>query len=141
MRASVTDRDRVIEVVKVSFAEGRLTKAELDLRLRQALVSRTFPELMTVIADLPAGPYGRLPWHRADRTPVRMSRQAAAALACAAAAPLTAGITVIPAIILGHLARRRICRASERGYASATAAVVLGWLMVLIAAVAAVLTA
>jgi len=137
MRASATDRDRVIEVVKVSFAEGRLTKVELDLRVKQALVSRSFPELMTVIADLPAGRYGRLPWHRADRAPVRMSRQAAAALACAVAAPLTAGITVIPAIILGHLARRRICRASERGYASATAAVVFGWLMVLIAAVAA----
>ena len=34
------DRDRSIKVIKASFAEGRLTKEELDLRLRQVLVSR-----------------------------------------------------------------------------------------------------
>jgi hypothetical protein len=84
MWASVTDRDRVIEVVKASFAEGRLTKAELDLRVEQALVSRYFPELMTLIADLPVGPFGRLPWHPADPAPPRTSRLAAA-LACAVA--------------------------------------------------------
>ena len=78
MRASVTDRDRVIEVVKVSFAEGRLTKAELELRIMRALVSRYFPELMTLIADLPVGPYGRLPWHPANRAPARASKLTAA---------------------------------------------------------------
>jgi len=136
MRASVTDRDRVIEVVKASFAEGRLTKAELDLRVEQALVSRYFRELLTLIADLPAGPFGRLPWHPPDPAPRRTSRLAAAALTCAVAGPVTAGITVIPAIILGHMARRRVRQTGERGLAGATAAVVLGWLMVLIAAVA-----
>jgi hypothetical protein len=136
MRASVTDRDRVIEVVKASFVEGRLTKAELDLRLGQALVSRSFSDLMALIADLPVGPFGRLPWHPAESTPRRINRLAAAALACAIAGPVTAGITVIPAIIVGHTARRRIRRTGERGYAAATAAVVLGWLMLLIAAVA-----
>jgi hypothetical protein len=136
MRASVTDRDRVIEVIKASFAEGRLTKAELDLRLEQALVSRYFRELMILIADLPVGPFGRLPWHPPDPAPRRTSRLAAAALACAVAGPVTAGITVIPAIILGHMARRRVRETGERGFAAATAAVVLGWLMVLIAAVA-----
>ena len=66
MWASMTDRDRVIEIVKGSFVEGRLTKAELDLRVGQALVSRYFPELMALIADLPVGPFARLPWHKAD---------------------------------------------------------------------------
>jgi hypothetical protein len=83
MWASVTDRDRVVEVIKASFAEGRLTKAELDLRVEQALVSRYFPELMTLIADLPVGPFGRLPWHPPDPAPPRMSWLAAVALACA----------------------------------------------------------
>ncbi len=64
----------MIEVIKASFAEGRLTKPELDLRVGQALVSRYFPELIALIADLPAGPFGRLPWHPADPAPPRASR-------------------------------------------------------------------
>ena len=72
MWASMTDRNRVIEVVKASFVEGRLTKTELELRVGQALISRYFPELMALIADLPAGPFDRLPWHRA--TPVAPRR-------------------------------------------------------------------
>jgi Domain of unknown function (DUF1707) len=78
MPSSVADRDRVIGIVKASFAEGRLTKAELDLRVGQALVSRYFQELAALIADLPVGPFGRLPWHPADPAP-RTSRLAAAA--------------------------------------------------------------
>ena len=73
MWASVTDRDRVIEVVKASYVEGRLTKAELELRVGEALVSRYFPELMALIVDLPVGPFGRLPWHSAD--PARPHRR------------------------------------------------------------------
>ncbi|MGH3187817.1 MAG: DUF1707 and DUF4190 domain-containing protein [Streptosporangiaceae bacterium] len=141
MRASTADRDHAIEVVKASFAEGRLTRAELDLRVGQALVSRYFPELMTLIADLPVGPFGRLPRHPATPARPRLSRLAAAALACAVAGPLTAGITAVPAIIVGYLARRRVRRTGERGSAAATAAVVLGSLTVLIAAVAAGLAA
>lgn len=51
------------------------------------------------------------------------------------------GITAIPAIALGEMARRRIRRTGERGFAAATAAVVLGCLMMLIAAVAVLATA
>jgi hypothetical protein len=137
MWASTADRDRAIQVVKASFAEGRLTKAELDLRVGQALVSRYFPELMALIADLPVGPFGRLPWHPATPAPPPTSRLATAAVACAVAGPLTAGITAIPAIILGHMARCRVRRTGERGLPLATAAVLLGWLTVLIAAVVA----
>jgi hypothetical protein len=99
---------------------------------------------MALIADRPAGPFGRLPWHPATPAPPRMSRLATAALACAVAGPLTAGITAVPATIFGHMARRRVRRvrrAGERGFAGATAAVVLGWLTVLIAAVTAGLAA
>ena len=82
MGASAADRDRVVEVIKASFAEGRLTKAELDLRVGQALFSRYFPELIALIADLPVGPFGRLPWHPADPAPARANWLAAAASAC-----------------------------------------------------------
>jgi hypothetical protein len=78
MWASTADRDRSIEVVKASFAEGRLTVEELDLRLGQVLVSRYFEELVALTADLPAGPFGRLPAHPATLASSRMSRLDAA---------------------------------------------------------------
>ncbi len=90
MWASVADRDRSLEVVKASFAEGRLTRQELDQRVGQVLVSRYFEELMALTADLPVGPFGRLPAHR-------------------------------------------VTPASRRRFEAATAALVLGWLTVLIA--------
>jgi hypothetical protein len=63
MRASSADRERTIVVLQKSFVEGRLTRDELDERLGQALVSPAFHELMALIADLPVGPFGRLPAH------------------------------------------------------------------------------
>lgn len=65
IRASTADRDRSIEVLKASFVEGRLTKDELDLRVGQVLTARLFPDVMALISDLPVGPFGRLPAHRA----------------------------------------------------------------------------
>jgi hypothetical protein len=65
MLASVADRDRTIKALQESFAQGRLTRDELDDRLGQALRSRDFPELLALIADLPlASPFARLPAHR-----------------------------------------------------------------------------
>jgi hypothetical protein len=89
MRASAADRDHVIKVIKSSFVEGRLTKAELDLRVGQALVLLNFPQLIALIADLPAGPFGRLPRHPPDRAP-RRSGRLAVALVC-----LTMTLTVV----------------------------------------------
>lgn len=63
MRASTADTDRAVDVLKKSFAEGRLTRDELDLRLGQALLTRFFDELMEITADLPVGTFGRLPAH------------------------------------------------------------------------------
>jgi len=141
MLASAADRDRSVTVVKTSFVEGRLTKEELDLRVGQILVSRFFEELMALTADLPVGPHGRLPAHPVTPPFPRTSRLAVAALVCAGAGPVSMGITAIPAIALGQLARRRVRRTGERGFAAATAAVVLGWLMVLIATIAALAAA
>ena len=76
MRASSADRDRAIEVLKASFAEGRLAKDELDERVGQALLARAFAELMALTAALPVGPFGRLPAHRVTPTPPRRNRLA-----------------------------------------------------------------
>jgi Domain of unknown function (DUF4190)/DUF1707 SHOCT-like domain len=132
MLASTADRDRAIGVLKASFLEGRITKDELEQRAGQVLTARLFPEVMAVIYDLPVGPFGRLPAHPASPTPARMSPLAVAAVACAVAAPCTLGISAVPAIVLGHVARRRVRRTGERGADMATRALVLGWLAVLI---------
>ena len=55
LRASHADRERVIAALKAAFVQGRLTKDEFDLRVGQALVSRTCAELAALTADIPAG--------------------------------------------------------------------------------------
>ena len=54
-RASNADREQVIDLLKAAFVQGRLTRDELDLRVGQALKSRTYAEQAAVIADLSAG--------------------------------------------------------------------------------------
>jgi hypothetical protein len=56
LRASHADREQVIDVLKAAFVQGRLTKAEFDLRVGQVLGSRTYADLDVLTADIPAGP-------------------------------------------------------------------------------------
>ena len=135
MLASTADRDRAIGVLKSSFLEGRLTKDELEQRVGEVLTARLFPEVMALTSDLPVGPFGRLPAHPATPAPPRTSRLAVAAVACAAVVPWTAGISAVPAIVLGHMARRHVRRTGAPGAQAATVALVVGWITVLIGAV------
>jgi Domain of unknown function (DUF1707) len=52
--ASHEDRDRVVELLRVSAGDGRLTAEELDERLERAMTARTYGELARLVADLPA---------------------------------------------------------------------------------------
>lgn len=54
LRASHTDREHVIAVLKAAFVRGMLTKEELDARVGQTFASRTHGELAALTADLPA---------------------------------------------------------------------------------------
>ena len=54
LRASYDDRDRVVELLRVSAGDGRLTAEELDERLELAMTARTYGELAKLVADLPA---------------------------------------------------------------------------------------
>jgi hypothetical protein len=45
LRTSHVDRERAMEMLKAAFVQGRLTKDEFDLRVGQALASRTYAEL------------------------------------------------------------------------------------------------
>jgi Domain of unknown function (DUF1707) len=54
LRASDADREHVIDMLKVAFVQGRVTKDEFDARVGQAFASRTYAELAAVTADIPA---------------------------------------------------------------------------------------
>ena len=53
LRASHTDRDTVVEQLRVAAGDGRLTPEELDERLEAALTAKTYGELSALTADLP----------------------------------------------------------------------------------------
>jgi Domain of unknown function (DUF1707) len=55
LRASHSDRDEVVEKLRVAAGDGRLTSDELDERLEAALTARTYGELAELTADLPTG--------------------------------------------------------------------------------------
>jgi hypothetical protein len=71
LRASRADRERVIDLLKAAFAQGRLDRDEFDARIGQALASRTYGELAAVTAGLPAELTAALP----RRPPVRARRR------------------------------------------------------------------
>ena len=71
LRASRADRERVIDLLKAAFVQGRLARDEFDTRIGQAIVSRTYGELAAVTAGIPAELTGELP----RRPPVRARRR------------------------------------------------------------------
>ena len=71
LRASRADRERVIDLLKATFAQGRLDRDEFDARIGQAVASRTYGELAAVTAGIPAEPTGASP----RRPPVRARRR------------------------------------------------------------------
>ena len=71
LRASRADRERVIDLLKAAFVQGRLDRDEFDARIGQAVASRTYGELAAVTADLPAELIGAPP----RRPPARARRR------------------------------------------------------------------
>jgi hypothetical protein len=73
-RASHADGDQMIDALKAAFVQGRLTKDEFEARIGQTFTARTYAELATVTADLPAGLAGAQPPPKPHR---RLSSHAA----------------------------------------------------------------
>ena len=71
LRASRADRERVIDLLKAAFVQGRLDRDEFDARIGQAVASRTYGELAAVTAGIPAELTAALP----RRPPVRARRR------------------------------------------------------------------
>ena len=137
MRASRADRDRALEVIQTSFVAGRLTKEELDLRVGQALVTPFFAELMALTADLPVGPFGRLPAH-----PVTPAYPRSAGDHCAGLCddrPAERGDHRHPGHRRGAPGAPPDPADRRAGQGSRRPAVALGWLTLLIAVLCAVL--
>lgn len=126
MRASDSDRDRVVEVLNVAFSEGRLSKDEYDGRLENALSARTYADLDQLVTDLPAA--------RATVViPVTgINGFAVASLACGLAQFMFGPLAAIPAIVFGHVARHQIKRSGEQGADLALTGLILGWAAVIL---------
>src|SRR5712691_10183125 len=70
LRASHADREQIIDALKAAFVQGRLTKDEFDARIGQTFASRTYAELATVTADIPAGLAEARPQRKPPRRPM-----------------------------------------------------------------------
>jgi uncharacterized membrane protein len=123
LRASDADRERAVEVLKAGYAEGRMPKDEYDARVGQAYTVPTRADLELVTAQLPGG--GPVLYATGGR---RLNQLAVVSLACGVGQPFTIGLSTIPAIVLGHIARGQIRRTGEDGAGLATAGLVLGWI-------------
>ena len=93
LRASHADRNRIVDVLKAAFIEGRLSKDELDARLGQTLAARTYAELAALTADIPPGT--KLAKHpHPDRAPAPQSTRWVAHRAVKSGAAAIAGIAL-----------------------------------------------
>ncbi len=126
MRAADTDRDRVLEVLNTAYSEGRLSKDEYDGRLENAFSARTYADLDQIVTDLPAA-------QATGVTPVaKINGLAIASLTCGLAQFVFGPLAIIPAIVLGHVARHQIKRTGEQGAGLALAGLILGWAAVIL---------
>jgi hypothetical protein len=74
VRASDAERDQTAEALRVAYAEGRLTRAELDERTGAAYAAKTRADLSGLTSDLP----GAITAQQAHRRPVIPDLPAAA---------------------------------------------------------------
>ena len=134
MRAASADRERAVDVLKAAFAEGRLTQEEYNDRMGRAYAARTYGELAALTSDLPVGP---LPFWQGPvyQPPAGTNSMAIASMVLGVAEFFTMGLTAIPAVICGHMARRQMKMTSERGEGLATSGLVLGYMAIIFWAV------
>jgi hypothetical protein len=131
MRAASADRERAVDVLKAGFAEGRLTQDEYNERIGRAYAARTYGELTALTADLPAGALPLVYPMPMYQPPVSTNSLARASLVLGVAEFFTMGLTAIPAIICGHMAKREMRQTGQRGDGLATSGLVLGYMAVI----------
>jgi hypothetical protein len=95
LRTASADREHVVAALKTAFVQGRLTKEELEARVAGAFASRTYAELATLTADIPAGPAATRP---------AAARPAASPARTMAKAAGRTGICMLAAVALAEAA-------------------------------------
>jgi hypothetical protein len=133
MRAAAADRERAVDVLKAGFTEGRLTQEEYNDRMGRAYAARTYAELLTLTADLPTGAMP-VAWPVPGyQPPVSTSTNslARASLILGVAEFFSMGLTAVPAVICGHVAKREMRLSGQRGEGLATAGLVLGYMAII----------
>ncbi|MFJ8593077.1 DUF1707 and DUF4190 domain-containing protein [Streptomyces sp. NPDC093598] len=134
MLASHADRERAVDVLRAGYGEGRMERDEFENRVGRAYAARTVGELALLVADLPQGPlpqsapFGPVPTTFLPVPRPRTNAKAVAAGVCGLLCVPTMGLTGIPAVVLGHVARAEIRSRGELGDGLALTGLVLGWL-------------
>jgi hypothetical protein len=134
MRASSADRERAVDVLKAGFTEGRLTQDEYNDRMGRAYAARTYGDLAALTADLPAGAWPVPAWPVPAYQPPPPSGTnslAIASMVLGVAEFFTGGLTAIPAVVCGHIARRQMKQTAQRGDGLATSGLVLGYMAII----------
>ena len=132
MRATDADRENVRTVLQDAHAEGRLTWEEFDSRSTTLLQAQTYDQLATLTADLPnriaASPPQMYPYPPAQYGAQSTNGLAIAALICGVCQVFFWFLTGVPAIVLGHMARKQIRQTGEAGDGLALAGLILGYI-------------
>ena len=131
MRAASADRERAVDVLKAGFTEGRLTQDEYNDRMGRAYAARTYGELMALTADLPAGAWPVPLPMPVYQPPASTNSLARASMILGVAEFFSMGLTAIPAVICGHVAKREMRQTGQRGDGLATAGLVLGYMAII----------
>ncbi|MFL6054005.1 MAG: DUF1707 and DUF4870 domain-containing protein [Actinoallomurus sp.] len=101
LRVSAAEREPIVDRLQQAFAEGRIDKDELDLRLHLAMTAKTRADLDAVLADL-------TPASAAPPRPVPVGEPTAEQRVLAALAHLLGATTIFigPLVMLCTRARR-----------------------------------
>lgn len=132
MRATDADRENVRSILQDAHAQGRLSWEEFDSRTTALLNAQTYDQLSALTADLPNRIPGRPPQAYQYRQPpfgaqAQTNGMAIAALICGVCQIFFLFFTGVPAIVLGHMARKQIRQTGEAGDGMALAGMILGY--------------
>lgn len=136
MRATDADRENVRQILQDAHAQGRLSWDEFDSRTTALLNAQTYNQLTELTADLPNRIPGTPPqvYQPHQYGPQQFGAQgqtnglAIAALVCGVAQVFLWFLAAIPAVVLGHMARKQIRQTGEQGDGMALAGLILGYI-------------
>jgi hypothetical protein len=135
LRATDADRDKANEMLQEAYADGRLSWGEFDDRSTALAAAKTHDQLATLTADLGGAPVpAPYPPPSGVRARPGTNSLAIASLACGIGQAMFWIFSGIPAIVLGHIARKQIRRTGQDGDGMALGGLILGYVGVLLSA-------